>query len=202
MSTLHNLEDYSFDALCGKNVGAKINTLAYLIGLVDSYRHPAGDPDTARYNILNPLSEAEVNVGKATDILKMQVEFLPINYLPLTPVMFVRKWSPVSFMLQKGFLPQVLNRKTENAPHAVATGIWKPGTPVRARGIGDCTSDEELFWTLINEAFARAIDQGRLVNIIAEVGWKYESQVGRLQPLSDTEISKAGRILWKSTIDG
>lgn len=197
-----NIEEYTFEALCLKNVSPKIETLAYVIGLVDSEQHVAGIPDAARHKILYPLSECEVHVAKARDILKMQVEFLPSNYLPQTPVMFVRRWSPITSMLNRGFKPITLARKIENAPFAVATGIWKAGMAPDLRNLANCTADEELFWTIMKEVFDRARNQSLLVSVIAEVGWSYKKQVGRLQSMSDKEVAKSGRVIWKSTVDG
>lgn len=196
------IEDYSFDSLRGGNRGDKIETLAYLIGLVDSSSNSAGDLDTAQFRILLPLSEVESYAECASDLLKLQAGFLPENYFPLTPVMFVKRWSPISFMLQRGFEPCVLNLKTDGGPHAVATGIWAPAALAHTVRLEDCASDEELCMALINEAFNRARSRGWYVNVIAQVGWKYESQVGRLQMFSEREVSKSGRILWKSTIAG
>jgi hypothetical protein len=197
-----NIGEYTFEALCLKNVGPKIETLAYVVGLVDSEQHVAGIPDTARHKILYPLSECEVHVARAKDILKMQAQFLPSNYLPQTPVMFVRRWSPITSMLNKGFEPITLTRKAENAPFAVATGIWKAGIAPGAKKVPDCTTDEELFWAIMSEVFEKARNQVSCVNIIAEVGWSYKKQVGRLQTMNDKEVAKSGRVIWKSTVDG
>ena len=40
----NSMGEYTFNALCFQNVGPKIDTLAYLVGLVDSDKHAAEDP--------------------------------------------------------------------------------------------------------------------------------------------------------------
>jgi hypothetical protein len=198
----YRFEDYTFEALCLDNGSPVIDTLAYVVGLVDSENHAAANPDTARYDILCPLSECEGYVDSGREILGMQAEFLPANYWPQTPVIFARRWSPITAMLEKGIEPVNLTRKTEKAPHAIATGIWRPGIAPAAKEIDDCTTDEELFWAIMNQVFTRASGRGLYINILAEVGWAYESQIGSLQVLSKDEIEKSGRVLWQSTVDG
>jgi hypothetical protein len=196
------VEEYTFEALCLHTVSEEVDTLAYLIGLVDSEKHVAGNPFKARYDILYPLSEGEGQVVSPEDLVGMQAEFLPSNYLPQTPVMFARRWSPITALLEKGFKPFSLARDARNAPTAVAAGIWRPGIVEAAKDILDCTTDEELFWAIMSKVFDRARDRDWLVSIIAEVGWSYDTQVGRLQDWSDEEIAQTGRVLWKSTVDG
>jgi hypothetical protein len=191
-------EEYTFEALGGP----KARTLAYLVGLVNSEEHVARKPGTARYDILYPLSEVGGQPVSPKELLAMQAEILPENYLPQTPVMFVRRWSPVVAMLQKGFEPVTLARDTRNAPTAVATGIWRPGMVDEAKSILDCVTDEELFWAIMIKVFERAKDLGWLVNIIAQVGWSYEDQIGSLQDWSEEEIAQTGRVLWKCTVEG
>src|SRR5882672_3428726 len=80
----YNVDDFTFEALCLPIIGDKINTLAYVVGLVDSVTHPAGDPDTARYNILYSLSDAEEHMETPEDLLDWQADMekiLPQNYL-------------------------------------------------------------------------------------------------------------------------
>lgn len=194
--------DYTFDALCLKNKSPVIDTLAYVIGLVDSEKHGAGDPGTGRHKILYPLSEGEGQVSSPKELLRMQAEFLPPNYLPQTPVMFVRRWSPITSILHLGFEPVTLSRKADGAPFAIASGIWKPGVVSNAKSMGDSTTDEELFWAVMNEVFNRAHKLNWLVNVLAEVGWSYKNQVGTLQKWNDKEIAKSGRVIWKRTVDG
>jgi len=198
----YNVDDFTFEALCLPIIGDKINTLAYVVGLVDSVTHPAGDPDTARYNILYSLSDAEEHMETPEDLLDWQADMekiLPQNYLPQTPVMFVQRWSPIIAMIEKGFEPESLRRYAENAPHAVASGIWKPNTYAGAKNIEDCTSDEDLFWAIMTEAFKRAKDRGYFVSIIAEVGWSYDDMIGSLPEWDDEQVARSGRILWKRT---
>jgi len=199
--SIYNANDYSFEALCLKNIGGKINTLAYLVGLVDSASHKAGNPEIARYDILYPLSEGEAQAASSKDLLGIQAEFLPQNYLPQTPVMFVQRWSPILAMLKSGFEPESLNW-LGGAPHAVATGIWKPSICVRSKNISECRSDEDLFWSIMAEAFKRAMERDYFVSIIAQVGWNYEDMVGSLQSWNDKIIAQTGRILWKRTWQG
>ena len=123
----YNIADFTFEALCLHNKGPKIDTLAYLVGLVNSVKHPAGNPDIARYKILYPLSEGEHHMETPEDLLDWSAQILVENYFPQTPVMFVQRWSPIVAMIEKGFEPESLARLAAG-PHAVASGIWKPNT--------------------------------------------------------------------------
>jgi hypothetical protein len=194
----YNIADFTFEALCLHNKGPKIDTLAYLVGLVNSVKHPAGNPDIARYKILYPLSEGEHHMETPEDLLDWSAQILVENYFPQTPVMFVQRWSPIVAMIEKGFEPESLARLAAG-PHAVASGIWKPNTYVGAKNIDDCESDEELFWSIMTEAFKRAKDRDYFVNIIAQVGWGYDRMIGGLAKWDDDEVAKSGRILWKRT---
>ena len=194
----YNPDEYTFEALCLKNVGPKINTLAYVVGLVDSPTHKAGNPENARYDILYLLSEGEEEMRGPEDLMDWQGEVLPSNYFPQTPVLFVQRWSPIAAMLKQGFEPETL-QWLGKAPHAVATGIWKPNTYVGAKSINDCKSDEKLFWSIMTETFNRAKDRGLFVNIISQVGWSYEEMIGSLPEWNTKKIAKSGRILWKRT---
>lgn len=197
----YDLKEYTFEALCLQNKGPKIKTLAYTVGLVDSEKHIAADPDKARYNVLYQLSEAEENMPSPEDLLDWQSQVLPTGYFPQTPVMFVQLWSPIYALLEKGYEPETL-RWLGEAPHAVATGIWKPQSFGPAMRIEDCKSDVELFWAIMGEVFKRAHDRKQLVNVIAEVGWSYESMIGGLQVWNAKEIAQSGRVLWKRTWQG
>ncbi len=195
----YNINDFTFDALCLHDKGPEINTLAYLIGLVDSEKHVAGDPFKAR-RILYQLSEAEEQIEDAGDLLGWQAEVLPKNYFPQTPMMLVQRWSPIVAMIEKGFKPESLARIDK--PACRVSGIWKPATYTGSKKISDCQTDEELFWVIMNEVFKRATDRGLLVNIIAEIGWGYERGIGSLTVWDAKEISKADRVIWKRTVKG
>ena len=132
------------------------------------------------------------------ELTSWQAEILPPNYFPQTPVMFVQRWSPILAMLKHGFEPETLKWLGE-APHRVATGIWKPGVVVGEKKISESSSDEELFWAIMAEAFKRAKERGYFVNIIAEVGWSYETMIDSLPHWSEEEVAESGRILWKRT---
>jgi len=54
----------------------------------------------------------------------------------------------------------------------------------------------------MTETFNRAKERGCFVNIIAEVGWNYETMIGSLHKWNDKEIALSGRILWKRTWQG
>lgn len=194
----YNIDDYSFEALCLSNAGPKIRTLGYLVGLVDSEKHVCENPDTARYDILYPLFEGEKWMESPKELVSWQKGILPRGYFPQTPIMFVQRWSPIQAMLKNGFEPETL-KWLGNAPHAVATGIWKVDKVAEAKNINDCRSDEELFWTIIAKAFERAKERGLLVNIIAQVGWSYEIMIDSLPRWSEKEINQSGRVLWKRT---
>jgi hypothetical protein len=194
----YNVDDFTFEALCLENIGPKIDTLAYLVGLVDSVKHPAGNPDTARYKILYPISEGEHHMETPEDLVDWSAQILLENYLPQTPVMFVQRWSPIIAMIENGFEPESLMRLAAG-PSAVASGIWKPNTCAGAKNFNDCESDEDLFWTIMTESFRRAKEHGYLVNIIAQVGWSYDHMIGGLAKWDDERVAKSGRILWKRT---
>ena len=147
----YNVNDFTFEALCLTDIGPKNNTLAYLVGLVDSTKHPAGDPKTARSKMLYHLSEGEDQVESPEDLEDMSAGVLPQNYLPQTPVMFVQRWSPIIAMIENGFEPESLRRYAENAPSAVASGIWKPDIYQGAKNFEDCESDVDLFWAIMTE---------------------------------------------------
>jgi len=195
----YDINEFTFEALCLENRGIHIDTLAYVVGLVDSEKHVAGDPKIARYDIFYPLSHAEGYMETPEDLLDWQAGFKSYqNYFPQTPVMFVQRWSPILAMIEKGFEPESLMRLAEG-PHAVASGTWKPYEYTGAKAIQDCESDLDLFWAIISEAFKRARDQGYFVNIISEVGWSYDEMIGGLAEWDEEQIAKSGRILWQRT---
>jgi len=171
------------------------------VGLVDSAENEAANPKKARHKVLYPLSEGESQVARPSDLIQMQRAFLPKGYFPQTPVMFVRRWSPIAAMLEKGLVPITLDRLVRG-PFAIASGIWDPGKIGEAKPINDCQSDEELFCAVMDEAFTRAGKRGHWVNIIAQPGWEYEGAIGGLQHWSDEQIAEVDRILWKCTPQG
>ncbi len=196
----YNIEDYTFEGLCLLGPSS-VDTLAYLVGLVDSAENDAANPKKARHKVLYPLSEGESVVESPSDLIEMQSGFLPNGYYPQTPVMFVRRWSPIIAMLDKGFVPITLDRLARG-PSAVASGIWEPGTVGEVKPFFNCETAEDLFWAIMSEVFARATERRFLVNLIAEPGWKYEDAIGSLHDWSDEEIAQADRILWKRTPEG
>ncbi len=197
----YDINDFTFDALCGNFKSPKIDTLAYLVGLVDLEIHVMADPKKAKH-VLYVLSEAEEQIEDADNLLGWQAEVHPKNYFPQTPMMLVKNWSPIVAVIEKGFKPESL-KWCSAGPSNIASGIWKPRICEGAKKISDCQTDEELFWGIMNEVFKRAIDRNLLVNIIATIGWSYDHQgVGALAVWDAKEIAKADRVIWQRTIKG
>src|SRR5881409_3799841 len=128
------IQKYTFEGLCTDP--SSETSLAYLVALVDSPEHPVSDPHFATYQVLYSMYDVEEQetVRTPDDLLRAQKSFLPKGYFPQTPVMVTQQWSPISAMLEFGFLPVVLNRQFNSAV-AVATGIWKPSTVSESKPI-------------------------------------------------------------------
>jgi hypothetical protein len=73
------------------------------------------------------------------------------------------------------------------------------GKKLSVKHVGNSETVEELFWAILGEAFSRAQKRGKLVCIVAEPGWSYESD---LPEWSSEQIAQADKILWKRTPEG
>ena len=59
-----------------------------------------------------------------------------------------------------------------------------------------CKTDQDLFWTVLAESFKRGKERVLLVSVAAMLGWSYD-EATTLRRLTNKEIVKADRILWK-----
>jgi hypothetical protein len=193
-------DDFTFEALNG-NSGQ--DSLAYLVGLVDSPENKASDPRTASHEILYRLYDMEEQqyIRSPADLLARQCSIIPAGYFPQTPVMVTRKWSPISAVLQAKVFPVVLNKK-RNGPFYVATGVWEQSVFNGFRPREKGTPVEELFWFIMAQVAERALRRHLYISIIAHAGWDYDAAIGRLAKWDDKQIAEADRILWKRTPEG
>jgi hypothetical protein len=180
---------WNYDKRQGRN-----DSLAYLVGLVDSANHKILDFRTAG-NLLTLLFDIEEEQVCADNLLAWQRQFLCPGYYPQTPCMLTKEWSPIGAMLEQGFDPVALGRTPKRG--AVATGIWRPADFESMTGLRDSHSVEQMFWAIISEAFRRAKERKMLVSLIAEPGWAYDLTIASLKKWSNDDIAKADRILWK-----
>jgi hypothetical protein len=190
----HNAADYSFEGLCQGKSQAKVNSLIYVVGLVDSINNKAASLRWVNAN-LSPIYDVEEQIEDAPDLLSWQREILPAGYYPQTPCMLTRAWSPIGTMLDQGFEPIVLRRDAEGP--ACATGIWESFSFQSTSRIDDAENFEHLFWAILSETFRRAKERKMLVSIIAKPGGSYKMGSGSLPKWSEDEIAEADKILWK-----
>jgi hypothetical protein len=194
-----DIREYTFEGLCTDPSWE--TTLAYVVALVDSLANPVANPEIASYRTLYFLEEAELNISGAEELIEAQKEMLPLGYFPQTPVMHTKKWSPIAAMLERGYAPIALRRQKQGAVYC-ATGMWEPTISETSLPMRECRSAVELFWAIMREASDRATKRGCFVNIIAQPGWSYDQAIGALAYWSESQISKADRILWKRTPEG
>ncbi len=196
--TDHKIEEYTFLGLSNHGKPLKlIDSLAYLISLVDSPENKITNPDVAA-NVLAIAYDADEQIS-VSERLSWQEQVLPKGYYPQTPAMLTQKWSPIAAMLDQGFSPLVLRRDPSSC--AAATGIWGTSPFRSSKSIGDCITVQELFWSVLGKAFCRAGERELLVSIVAQPGWSYERGVGVLENLADADLILADKILWQRTPD-
>ncbi len=195
MST-YNLSDFTFSGLCDHGKLQLLGkSLAYLVGLVGSVDHEITDFKVAK-GALRWLYDSEEQVRNAAELLELG-QYLPKAYYPQTPVMVTLAWSPIAAMLERGFEPLILKR--EESRKSFAIGIWSPAEMGGTKAIQECRTPEELFWSVLAQAFRRAKERRMLLSIMAEPGWAFEMSIGSLPRWTEEEIAKADRILWART---
>lgn len=192
--------DYTFLGLCnnGRPVG-HINSLIYTLGLVDHPENSITDLKIVN-SILPQVYDAEGQFESASSLISWQEHFLPKGYFPQTPCMVTKQWSPIGSMLDREFVPVKLVRDPDFL--ANAAGVWVPDFFSEEKIIAECKTQEEFFWAALNEVSRRAKEKNVFVSIISKPGWDYESAVNSLPPWPPKEVLKAGRILWKRTVQG
>ena len=192
--TEYNPAEYTFLGLDnhGKPSGGP-TTLAYLVSLVDSPAHEVVNPRSAS-GILTLLFDTEEQLRTPSELASWQQKRLPQHFHPVTPCMLTKAWSPIGAMLQQGFEPLILSRQPKS--RALATGIWNP-VPFRSeQEFADCETPEQLFWSILGQAFQKADERSMLINIIAKPGWWYDMKIGVLPKWSKEDLMIANKILW------
>jgi hypothetical protein len=206
----YKIEDYTFLGLCknGKPMEL-VDSLVYMVALADSEDHQILDLSVAN-QVLGVVFDMDELITQASDMATSQELSLPTGYYPQTPAMVTRAWSPIASMLERSFKPIALKRDPTFL--SVATGIWSPtlfekseqvaGLFENVKQISDAETSEELFWSILPEAFSRAMKRGKFVSVVAKPGWSYESSIGSLAEWTIKEIALADKILWKRTPEG
>ena len=195
-----NSENYSFCELLGDIRCSNVNTLAYLVALVDSKENVIADLNIAKF-ILSWLHDVEEQSESASDLLSRQDpgqnKYFPIGYYPQTPVMMTFKWSPISSMIQQGWNPLVINREIKK--RACVTGIFEAKQISSIKSHSECQNPEELFWHVLAKTAHKAIGRNLLISVIAKPGWSYEDNIGRPNNFTLAEAEKADRVIWQRT---
>ena len=200
----YNAAEYTFAGLdsLGEPTGGP-TFLGYLMGLVDKPDHGIADPPTARI-ILPWLYDVEEQASDAAYLGASESQFFSRyfegGYLPQTPCMVTKAWSPLGALLERGIEPVVLRRQEKI--RAAATGIWEGVSIGDAKGIREAVTVEELFWALFDTVSKRAKERGMWVSVIAKPGWCYDSAIGSLPKWPSWEVEKAGRVIWQRTPEG
>lgn len=190
--------DFTFWGLYSRGTPIKtpINTIAYLVGLVDSPMNDIAEVGQAKF-VLRYLFDVEEQVGSAADLITVQSKSCPPGYFPQTPVMLTLAWSPIAALLERSWEPVVLNR--EDKGMACASGIWLPKHVESSKALSDCETPEDLFWYVLKNAVEKATVRNLYISIVAKPGWSYESNKGRPNNLTFAEAEKADRIIWQRT---
>lgn len=177
-------DDYSFSSLVTNRPRfLLVNTLAYLVALVDSAQNEIMNLKKAKF-VLSYLFEVEEQVESASELASLhQSHHFPKQYFPQSPAMLTIKWSPIAALLESGWAPEALVRTTKGF-HDCASGIWAPRAALKAKPYAECETPEELFWYLTSKVVEKANERGLLISIIACPGWMYESNLQRPQNLS------------------
>ena len=197
----YRVEDYTFWGLFSHGVQKEtlINTLAYVIALVDGAENGIADPKTAIF-VLRYLFEAEEQAQSASELASLHSgKYFPKAYYPQTPVMLTLGWSPISAMLECGWKPLALARQDKNM--ACASSIWESKRVENALPYEQCAAPEELFWHVLDKAAQKAKSRGLLLSIAASPGWSYKSNIGRPGNLTLAEAQKADRVIWQRTAE-
>lgn len=208
--------DYTFLGLCNKPsesftspVKPSTSSLVYLVSLVDSVNHPILELSVAHRTLVCTF-EMDAATTNAAGMIEIQEGTLGKGLFPQTPAIVTKAWSPISAMLEISFEPLALKR--DAIRRAVATGIWSPDlsrSPKIANRISEkagplsaAQTSEDLFWAILPVALHRARERGKLLSVVAEPGWHYESSIGGLPRWTDAQLDQADRILWQRTPEG
>jgi hypothetical protein len=199
----YKIEDYTFASLLhnGPAVETPVNTLAYLISLVDGPGNSVIDLQIAR-RFLGWLYDVEEQVRGPTELLLRQgsaAGLCPNGLYPQTPVMLTKEWSPVSAMLENGLEPLALTRMDKR--RACASGIWEISRIPDSKCLDECRTAEELFWHVFRKISDKAKARNLLVSIIAKPGWSYDHDVhiNTLRNMTSKEAERADRVIWQRT---
>lgn len=194
----YRTEEYTYAGLCGVGSQPAGASLAYLVGLVGSTENPISDLKTAK-RALAWLFDVEEQLS-VRDLLRAQRQALPDGYSPLTPVLLTKRWSPIGALLEHEIAPMVLNR--ESRPRALASGIWDPHRVTINPTNDDRSTCERFFWSVISEASSRGRKRRKLLSIVAQPGWSYETKIGSLKIWTPEEVELSERIVWQRTPEG
>src|SRR3954451_9328915 len=167
----HKVEDYDFLGLCanGKPLGT-VTSLGYLVGLMDSTSNLMASPEKAG-RMIGWICDIEEQVKDGADLVNSVAERLP-GYLPQTPVMLTKSWSPIGEMLEHNLQPLLLSRRSRI--RSTATGVSQPmGVPF-VTTVENAVTQEALFWAILSEVSKRATQRQLLVSVIACPGWMYK----------------------------
>jgi hypothetical protein len=190
MMKTYNPEQFTFNSLRGK--GTAYNSSAYWLALVDSFENSILS-EQQEY-LLAYQYDAEEQVCNPIDLNE---SYLPKGFLPQTPVMLAKNWSPLGALLEKRLEPILL----ENCrpPFGCWVGFWHPEKIKTAKPLSSCKTDKELFWALFNLASARASQSQKSVCLVSQVGWSYEKAIASLPKWSKKQIAETGRLIWQRT---
>jgi len=194
----HNAADYTFWGLMnnGVEVDTPVDTLVYLVGLVDTADNEVSKLEKANF-MLSFLYDVEEQVESVSHLLERQQEIFPKGYYPQTPVMMTLKWSPIAALLERGLEPVVLSRETDWMD--CASGIWEIKAVESAKPREACETAEELFWHVLKKVADKAKGKGLLLSIVAQPGWDYHDEVSVLRNLTQAEAEEADRVIWQRT---
>jgi hypothetical protein len=186
----YNPEQFTFNSMRGKDMAC--NSLAYWLALVDS-------ADNAILNKENEylLAYQYDDEEQVCDPMNLHDGYLPKGFLPQTPVMLAKNWSPFGALLEKKLEPVLL--ENSRPPFGCWVGFWHPEKIKTAKPLSSCKTDEELFWSLFNLASDLAKQSQKLVCLVSKVGWSYERAIASLPKWSKKQITETGRLIWQRT---
>jgi hypothetical protein len=202
IDAVFNTAEFKFDGMAKGLAG---QSLAYLVGLVDSPLHKISDPLIA-IRILRYLYDIEEQASDSEALKKNEAEFFNRyfegGYLPQTPCMVVKSWSPIGSLLERGYQPLILNRDNSRPHGVIATGIWEPLNISDEHRLETTKTTEQLFWAIIKSVSMKAREQRMWINLVAKPGWSYDSAISSLPNWSTDEVSNSGRVIWQRTPQG
>ena len=167
-----NPECFSFDAL---SLDPVYTAMGYLLGVMKDGAHRLNDPDEAA-SYLSLQFEIDSAVSRPEDLLRSDKEH-QLGFQPLTPVMLVEAWSPVEFLLKKGYQPITLQQSDPQFSSPICvTSLWAPSAGALLSKISEDgqETDEELFEFIFPQACLKAIEANELVYLVCKPGWSYD----------------------------